>query len=88
MPAPLQTSEVSAVLCIPDWFTKSAKYHHCSDHALLQSLVVLATPPRPRPCCAPALYRGLDILHLDPRDNTKLAVTHWRNVKVSRCACA
>ena len=59
------------MLCIPDWFTKSAKYHHCSDHALLQSLVVLATPPRPRPCCAPALYTGLDILHLDPRERAK-----------------
>ena len=64
------------------------KYHYCSDHALLQSLLVLAAPPRPRPCCAPALYSGLDLLHLDPRDETKLAVTHWRSVRVTRCACA
>ena len=84
LPAPLQTSEVSAVHSR----YLSGKHRYCSDHALLQSLLVLAAPPRPRPCCAPALYTGLDLLHLDPRDSTKLAVTHWRNIRVTRCACA
>ncbi len=70
------------------------RYNAANDHSLLQSLMHLKTRGQenklnriPRPCCAAAKMRPLDILHIDDNDPTKLKVTHWKNVVVAECAC-
>ena len=73
-----------------------ARFKPHGDHSLLQSLVSLRSHDHngdndihvPTPCCSPAHYEGLDVLHIDDQDHSKLKVTHWRDVKVSQCACA
>ena len=70
------------------------RFNPTNDHSLLQSLLHLKTRhlPKgqrvPRPCCAPTKMLPLDILHLDPNDNTRLKVTHWKDVIVAGCGCS
>ena len=66
------------------------RYKPAGDHSLLQSLLSLHSRHKdvPAPCCSPSHYHGLDVLHLDDGDNTKLKVTNWKNVVVSSCSCA
>ena len=80
------------------------RYNPLNDHSLLQSLMHMraraaarediregrywARPEVKSPCCSPASFENLDILHLDEMDPTKLRVTNWKDVIVSECACA
>ena len=71
-----------------------ARYNPINEHSLLQSLMHIRTrfKPKderiPRPCCTPKKLLPLEILHLDDDDNTKLRVTHWKDVIVSECGCS
>ena len=68
------------------------RYSAQNAHAYLQSLMHLKSKKLdlnqvPKPCCVGTQFQPLDVLHLDPNDNTKLKVTHWKNVVVSSCGC-
>jgi hypothetical protein len=71
-----------------------ARYNPINEHSLLQSLMHIRTRNKskheriPRPCCTPKKLLPLEILHLDDDDNTKLRVTHWKNVIVAECGCS
>ena len=71
-----------------------ARYNPINEHSLLQSLMHIRTRFKskdqriPRPCCTPKKLLPLEILHLDDEDNTKLRVTHWKDVIVSECGCS
>ena len=81
-----------------------ARYHPFNDHSLIQSLVHIKTKREAKrameagddvvpdkvktPCCSPAQFENLDILHLDESNVRKLRVTNWKNIIVSECACA
>ena len=71
-----------------------ARYNPISEHSLLQSLMHIRTRHKdrdkriPRPCCSPKKLLPLEILHLDDDDNTKLRVTHWKNIIVAECGCS
>ena len=71
-----------------------ARYKPTNEHSLLQSLMHIRTRNNPkheripRPCCTPKKLLPLEILHLDDDDNTKLRVTHWKNVIVAECGCS
>ena len=70
-----------------------ARFLPLNDHSLLQSLLHLKgvedkdAPRVKRPCCVPAKYESMNILHLDPDNATKLKVTSWKNIIVTQCAC-
>ena len=74
--------------------TCPARYNPINEHSLLQSLMHIRTRFKskdqrvPRPCCTPKKLLPLEILHLDDDDNTKLRVTHWKDVIVSECGCS
>ena len=81
-----------------------ARFHPFNDHSLIQSLVHIKTkreakralasghpytaPLVKTPCCSPAQFENLDILHLDETNSSKLRVTNWKNIIASECACA
>ena len=70
-----------------------ARFLPLNDHSLLQSLLHLQgqeDPEEPRvkrPCCVPAKYESMNILHLDPDNSSKLKVTSWKSIIVTACAC-
>lgn len=46
------------------------------------------TPRVPRPCCAPARLKPLDVLFVDEDDPTRLKLSEWSDMTVVTCSCA
>lgn len=72
-------------------------YNHATNHSRIQSYIHqqdrknakrLNRRAVPKACCAPSKLESLDILRVNPQDNTKLIVEKWDNMQVIECACS
>lgn len=65
------------------------RYNPAHHHALLQSLIWKQDKKKvPRPCCAPSKLVELEVLHVDEKDNEKLKISTWTDMRVLECACS
>ncbi|XP_055858065.1 protein decapentaplegic [Episyrphus balteatus] len=65
------------------------RYNPAHHHALLQSLIWKQDRKKvPRPCCAPSKLVELEVLHVDEKDNEKLKISTWTDMRVLECACS
>lgn len=65
------------------------RYNPAHHHAMLQSLISQQNRQKaPRPCCAPSKLVELEVLHVDEKDNEKLKISTWSDMKVVECACS
>ena len=72
-------------------------YNHATNHSRIQSLLHqmdrknakrLNRRAIPKACCTPSKLEPLEILRVNPSDNTKLIVEKWDNMQVIECACS
>ncbi|XP_055922411.1 bone morphogenetic protein 4 isoform X2 [Eupeodes corollae] len=65
------------------------RYNPAHHHALLQSLIWKQDRKKvPHPCCAPSKLIELEVLHVDEKDNEKLKISTWTDMRVLECACS
>lgn len=59
-----------------------------NSHTWLQSLVSKMNKKVPKPCCAPARFTYLPVIHRDPEDPKKPRVSHFKDAIVTACKCS
>lgn len=72
-------------------------YNFATNHSRIQSIVhqmdrkqakKTNRKPIPKACCSPSKLGLLEILRVDPHDESRLIVETWENMQVIECACS
>ncbi|XP_045482477.1 bone morphogenetic protein 4-like [Harmonia axyridis] len=72
-------------------------YNYATNHSRIQTLVhqmdkkiakQLSRRAIPKACCSPSKLAPLEIIRVDPYNNSKLIVEKWENMQVTECACS